>query len=205
MPIGGDAPSSVQGGLMGNAAHALLPDEVDPSCLFCIVLATLPFPEAADHSSSASAQCCAFHRPLWRRLQCLGWNADHAHQVRAGKARAQQFSTAHQQAAGFASFAAFSARWRAAQGLAPLSAEAAGKYLTPDQIRGPLGLPLPGEVQATIYRAWCAGVLVGVLAWCDDDPPPEPDGLWAAQAPLPDGEAARKEVDVPQRETTSER
>jgi hypothetical protein len=187
-------------GMPSEVVWSFLPDEIDRSCLFCIVLAALPFPDAAEGSSE---HCCAFHRRVLRQLQCLGWNTDHDHQVLAGQARAQQFTPEYQQAAAFASWAAFSARWRASQGLGPLSAEAVRKYLTPEQIRGPLGLPLRPDLQATIYRAWRAGELRHVAAWLGDDPPPDPDGLWAAPAHIqqPTGDVmsvTRREVGTPQ-------
>jgi hypothetical protein len=118
--------------------------------------------------------------------QAQRWNADHQHQVLAGKARAQHFTHESQQAAAFSSWDAFSVRWRASQGLRPLSADAVRKYLTPEQIRGPLGLPLRPELQATIYRGWCAGDLWHVTAWQSEDSPPEPDGLWAQHATTTD-------------------
>jgi hypothetical protein len=72
-------------------------------------------------------------------------------------------------------------RWRASAGLAPLSAAAVRKYVTPNIIRGALGLFLPTYLQATTHRAWCAGLLLPVTAWLGDDPPPnQADGLWAA-------------------------
>jgi hypothetical protein len=119
-------PDSVHAGMVRDAAQAAVPETLDHCCPFCCVLTALP---SLGDENPASAHCCTFHRPLWRRLLCQGWNAERAHQVRAGKARAQQFTTAHQRAAGQAAFTAFSARWRAAQGLAPLSAEAVGRYL----------------------------------------------------------------------------
>ncbi len=177
MPIVRDEPGKAQHNILGEDAQALLPDALDPSCPFCIVLAALPFPTG----NAAGEHYCSFHLPLWRRLQCQGWNADHTHQVLAGKARAQQFTPDYQQTAGFASWEAFSARWRASGGLAPLSADAARKYVIPDLIRGACGLAVPPDLQQTIYRAWCAGLLCHVTAWQSDDPPPEPEGLWATQ------------------------
>ena len=177
------APASV----VGNA-HQLLPDSPDPSCTFCIVLAALPFPEdrgqetrADEGPEGASEVVCAFHWLLYRRLQCQGrcqgWNADRTHQVLAGKARAQQFTTAYQQAAGHAAWDAFSARWRALQDLAPLSAQAGRKYLTPDLICGSLGLELQPALQQSIYQARCAAYLRHVTAWQSNDPPPDPNSL----------------------------
>jgi hypothetical protein len=176
---GHDGPARLVAVMTGMDTRDLLPDTPDPSCLFCIVLAALPFPDEAARNEGTPEQVCTFHRPLYRRLQCQGWNADHTHPVLAGRGRAQQFTRAYQQAAGHASWDAFSARWRALQGLGPLSAEAVRRYLTPDLIRGPLGLDLRPELQQTIYRAWCAGNLWHVTAWNRDDPPPDPDGLWA--------------------------
>ena len=74
-------------------------------------------------------------------LQCRGWNADPAHQIAAGRARAARFTHEYQSEAGHTAFAAFSARWRASQGLPPLSADDARKYVTPEMIRD-LGRPL---------------------------------------------------------------
>ena len=101
---------------------------------------------------------------LRRMRQVEAWNADHAHQVLAGQARAQEFTSEYQQQAGHASFAAFSARWRAEQGLGPLDAEAVRRYVTPDMIRH-LSRPVPPPLQQRIYRAWCAGYLYGVGRW----------------------------------------
>lgn len=56
------------------------------------------------------------------RERCRRFNAAHALQVAAGKARAAEFTLAHQARFGHVSFSAFSARWRAEQGMAPLSA-----------------------------------------------------------------------------------
>jgi hypothetical protein len=110
-----------------------------------------------------------------RVYQCARWNADHAHQVAAGRA----------------SWDAFSARWRASTGLAPLTVEAARRYVTSEQIRGPLGTFLPEALRAAVHRAWSAGLLVGVAAWLADAPPPEPHGLWAAEGrPAAVGEAS---------------
>ncbi|HET9751314.1 MAG TPA: hypothetical protein VFP52_00065, partial [Myxococcales bacterium] len=145
----------------------------DPRCPFCVALAALPWP------AEGTERLCAPHLTRWRQLQCRGWNADPQHQVMAGQARARQFTPASQQQAGFASWDAFSARWRAAGGLAPLSADAVRKYVTPDLIRGVCGLSLAPELQADIYRAWCAGQLAHVVAWLAGEAPPDPDGLWA--------------------------
>jgi len=120
-----------------------------------------------------------------RAERCRTWNADHAHQVYAGRARATGFTPEHQQRAGNAAWNAFSARFRAQQGLAPLSAEAARRYLSSADIRH-VGMALDPELQGRIYRAWCAGDLWGVPAWLGDDPPPEPDGLWATAPSSPD-------------------
>lgn len=116
-----------------------------------------------------------------RSAQCQHWNAETSHQVMAGKARAAHFTAASQAAAGQASFAAFSARWRAQQGLAPLFADHVRQYVTPAMIGTPLGIPLPPALQETIWRAWCAGRLLNVEMWLGDDPPPDPEGLWAQQ------------------------
>lgn len=45
-----------------------------------------------------------------RRAQCRAWSADHAHQMAAGKTRAQAFTHEYQAAAGMAAFQSFSAR-----------------------------------------------------------------------------------------------
>ncbi len=99
-----------------------------------------------------------------RREQCHRFNADHGHQVAAGKARASAFTRDHQAQAGHASFSAFSARWRAEQGLPPLCAADARRYVRPEMIRR-TGSPLDPGLQRRIYRAWCAGYLFGVLRW----------------------------------------
>jgi hypothetical protein len=118
-----------------------------------------------------------------RSAQCQQWNADASHQAMGGKARAAQFTSESQATAGHASFAAFSARWRAAQGAPPLFAEAVRRYVLPAMIRGPLGQPLSQELQETVWRAWCKGNPHGVEAWLSDDPPPDPDSLWAQRQP----------------------
>jgi hypothetical protein len=100
-----------------------------------------------------------------RAEQCLAWNSDPAHQRLAGQARARQFSREYQVQAGQQSFSAFSARWRARQGLAPLSVEAAVRYVTIEDICGPLGESLPAAMRAQVYAAWCTGRLVSVTAW----------------------------------------
>jgi hypothetical protein len=102
--------------------------------------------------------------------------------VAAGKARAAQFTTTSQSAAGHASFDAFSARWRACQRLSPLTVQAARRYITPEHIRGELGILLPTRLRVAVCRAWHAGELLPVAAWLGDDPPPDQDGLWARQA-----------------------
>lgn len=142
------------------AAAAALAAVVNPptACPGCLALAGQPWPEGT--TSAYCRRCLAQLRRVW---QCQRWNAD----------------PAHQSAAGQASFAAFSARWRAEQGLAPLTRDVVRRYVTPNHIRGPLGMPLPARIREAIHRAWCAGYLVGVAAWLSDDPPPEPDGLWA--------------------------
>jgi len=61
-------------------AIAALPP-ADPLCPFCIVLAALPWPEYG------RPKLCAGHLPLFRALQCTGWNADRWHQHLAGLAR----------------------------------------------------------------------------------------------------------------------
>jgi hypothetical protein len=69
--------------------------------------------------------------------------------------------------------------------LAPLTVEAARRFVVPEQIWGPVGALLPERFQQLIYRAWCAGLLLGVEAWLSDDPPPEPGGLWAQAVSTP--------------------
>ncbi len=98
--------------------------------------------------------------------QVQGWNADVIHQQRAGKARAAQFTHQSQALAAHARNDQQEAVFRAQQGLPPLRVEAVCRYVTPEMIRDPLGRPLPAELQARIYRAWCAGHLFGVLRWC---------------------------------------
>src|SRR5690242_11198872 len=130
-------------------------DVPDVRCPFCVALAALPWP------AEETERLCATHLSDWRRLQCRGWNAD----------------AAHQQMAGMASWSAFSARWRASGGLCPLTPEAVRKYVTPDMIRHPFRSVSP-ERQQEIYRAWCAGVVAGVVDWLTGEVPPDPDGLW---------------------------
>ncbi|GEM_PF-6218757 len=100
--------------------------------------------------------------------RCRQWNADHQHQVEAGKARAQQFTHESQSRAAFARNEQLFARFRAEQGLPPLSAEAVQKYVTPAMIRSICGLPIPSELQQQIHRAWCAGCPYGVAKWLND-------------------------------------
>ena len=87
----------------------------------------------------------------------------------AGRARAGQFTHEYQVQAGHQSYSAFSARWRAWQGLPPLSAEAVQRYVTIEDIHGPLGKELPAVLRAEIYQAWCSGRLVGVATWLQMD------------------------------------
>jgi hypothetical protein len=101
-------------------------------------------------------------------LRCRAWNADRAHQVAAGKARARAFTPAHQSAAGLASYAAFSARFRADHGSPPLNGDWVRRYVAPDQIRGPLGAALPAPLQQIIFAGWCAGIPYGIAYWFDD-------------------------------------
>lgn len=168
------APAAVLAGGVGGGRPVELPDTPDPRCPFCVALAALPWPV----EGMAAMRLCAPHLTLWRQLQCRGWNADAQHQVKAGQARARQFTPASQQRAGMASWSAFSARWRASGGLCPLSAEAVRKYVTPTMIRHPFR-PVSPERQQEIYRAWCAGVVAGVVNWLAGEAPPDPDGLWA--------------------------
>lgn len=157
---------------------------VNPSsaCPGCVAAAGQTWPA---YTTSRYCRRCLAH--LRRSVQCHIWNTDRAHQVAAGKARAAQFTPASQAAAGHASFATFSARWRAEQGIAPLTAIDAQRYITPDMIRSLIGVPLSPVLQETIWRAWCAGQLLGVEAWLsdDDDPPPDPQGLWADVLDMP--------------------
>lgn len=105
-------------------------------------------------------------------LRCQAWNADRAHQVMAGKARAKQFTTAHQSAAGVASFAAFAARFRAEHGSPPLNGQWVARYVTSEQVRGPMGIALPAPLQAIVHAAWCAGLPYGIDYWLDDPDSP---------------------------------
>jgi len=133
---------------------------VDPPgcCPGCVAEAGQSWPAGA--TSRHCARCLDRVRRVW---QVNRWNRDHDHQVLAGRA----------------SWTAFSARWRASCGLAPLSTDAVRRYVTPDLIRGPAGVPLPPELQRVVYRSWCTGALEHVAAWLSDDPPPDPRGLWA--------------------------
>ncbi len=104
---------------------------------------------------------------LDRRTQCQAWNTDHDHQVAAGRARAQAFTTVYQAAAGLASFAAFSARMRASHGSPQLFPHEAAKYVAPQDIRCCAGsLPLP--LQRIIHAAWAAGNGWGIDHWLGD-------------------------------------
>ncbi len=151
---------------VGSADSASIAAIVDPPayCHGCVAEAGLPFPARA-----TTRHCSRCLDRIRRVYQCARWNQDHMHQV----------------AAGHASWDAFSARWRASSGLAPLAVDAARRYVTPDLIRGPMGSLLPERLRRTIYRAWLAGYLVGVVAWLSDDPPAEPGGLWASSAGTP--------------------
>jgi len=146
------------------SGHQPLLAIVDPpaSCPGCLAEAGRPFPVG-----TTTRHCPRSLDRIRRVYQCARWNADHAHQVAAGRA----------------SWDAFSARWRAGGGLPPLSAEAARRYVTPEMVRGPLGSVLPEALRQTIYRAWCAGLLIGVEVWLSDDPPPDSAGLWAGVSP----------------------
>jgi len=161
--VGSMLPAATAAAIAGIADIAAI---VDPPayCPGCLAEAGLPF------SARATTRHCPRCLDRIRRVhQCARWNQDHAHQV----------------AAGHASWDAFSARWRASSGLAPLSVEAARRYVTPDLIRGPMGSLLPESLRRTIYRAWLAGYLVGVVAWLSDDPSAEPGGLWVASGNTP--------------------
>ncbi len=141
---------------------------VDPPayCPGCLAEAGLPFPE---HATTRHCKACLDR--IRRVCQCARWNRDPAHQI----------------AAGHASWDAFSARWRASGGLAPLSVHAARRYVTPEMIRGPLGMLLPERLRMEIHRAWCMGQLLGVEAWlADEGAPPHPDGLWVPHAHVAD-------------------
>lgn len=106
--------------------------------------------------------------PLDYAERCRSWNANPLHQMQAGRRRAESFSGAYQAQAAMCSNAAQSAHWRARQGIAPLTAEEAQRYVTLEDIRGPLDCPLPYPVRVRIYRAWCMDVLIGVVRWLDD-------------------------------------
>jgi hypothetical protein len=103
-----------------------------------------------------------------RSSRCRVWNADRAHQVAAGQARARAFTHAYQSAAGLASYAAFSARFRADHGSPPLNGDWVRRYVEPDQIRGPLGAALPLPLQEIIHAGWSAGIAYGIHYWLDD-------------------------------------
>jgi len=133
-------------------------------CPGCLAEAGMTFPTGA--TTRHYPRCLDRIRRVY---QCARWNHDHAHQV----------------AAGHAIWDTFSARWRACSDLPPLSAEAARRYVTPDMIRGPMGALLPEGLRWAAHRAWCAGELLGVAAWLSDDPPADPDGLWASLGSAP--------------------
>ncbi len=114
------------------------------ACPGCLAAAGQPWP------ADTTARFCPRCRDRLRRVhQVKRWNRDQAHQA----------------AAGLASYTAFSARWRATQGIAPLTAAAARRYVTPDMIRQPSGMPLASATKEAIYQAWCGGRLYGVLWW----------------------------------------
>lgn len=155
---------------------------VHPSvaCPRCVAL------EGQDWPENATVMYCRRCADYLRRiLQCRCWNADKDHQSAAGKA----------------SVNAALVRWQATEGLPPPSPDDARRYLTSAAIRGQHGMQLPPPLYEEIYRAWCAGYLLPVSAWFSDEPPPDPDGLWAALGPPPThaqqviaaGEAARME------------
>jgi hypothetical protein len=114
--------------------------------------------------------------------RCRAWNANHARQVSAGRARAAELTVEYQRRAGNAAWNAFSTRFRAQQGLAPLSAEPIGRYLAPEDVRY-LGSPLAPALRERTYRAWSASDFRHVSAWLRDDPPHNPHGLWAQRPP----------------------
>ncbi len=115
--------------------------------------------------------------------RCRAWNANHAHQVSAGRAGAAEFTIEYQRRAGHAAWNAFSAKFRAQQGLAPLSAEAVCRYLAPKGICY-LGSPLASAIRERIYRAWSADDLRYVPVWLCDEPPHDPHSLWAQRPPV---------------------
>lgn len=129
------------------------------ACPGCLARVGQPWPD-----NTTSAYCGKCVAQMRRIYQCRKWNAN----------------PAHQRAAGHASFSAFSARWRASSGMAPLTSDAARRYVTPEMIRGPVGMLIPERVRNAVYRAWCEGQTLSVEAWLSDDPPPDPDGLWSA-------------------------
>lgn len=100
-----------------------------------------------------------------RVARCRGWNASRAHQQAAGRARATAFTAEYQAAAGQRSFDAMSARFRAEAGLRPLSGAAVSAYVSPEQIRGALGRPLPGALQRIVHTAWRQGFGADVSYW----------------------------------------
>jgi hypothetical protein len=53
----------------------------DPLCPFCVTLQAVPWPDYA------SEKLCAEHLPVFRALQCTGWNRERWHQHLAGLAR----------------------------------------------------------------------------------------------------------------------
>lgn len=115
-------------------------------------------------AGATSRHCSRCLNNIRRVYQVQRWNADPAHQAMAGRA----------------SWSAF-------------SAEHVRRYVTADRIRGLLGIPLPAPLQGKISHAWCAGILEPAAAWCADDLPPDPDGLWAAMhvsAPMPSEEVS---------------
>jgi hypothetical protein len=168
MPIVPDVPSRLPQGCSPLDADEqgvrAIADMTDPlaCCPGCLADAGQPWPEAA-----TSRHCPRCLDRIHRVYQVSHWNRDHAHQVQAGHA----------------SWEAFSARWRVSGGLPPRSAEACRRYVTAAMIRGRCGLILPEPVRLALYRAWCDGLLIAVGDWlAADDPPPDPNGLWAAAA-----------------------
>lgn len=128
------------------------------------------------------------------REQCARWNSNREHQWATGPAQTRGCTYEHQVAGGNAVFLAFIVRFRAQVGHAPLPVpgveQAVAKHVTPADIHA-CGRPQTPYLAESVYRAWCAGQLVGVQGSLSNEQelPPGPHGLWA---PACGGEGERR-------------
>jgi hypothetical protein len=128
-----------------------------------------------------------------QQRMCLTWNADHAHQVMAGRARAALRTPEEQSRYGGQAWLAFMTRFRAQTGQAPYTT-AGLHHIGPGDIRI-LGKPLPPHLAQLVYDAWCQGDLGHVSAILDD-PPPAPGSLWALPQASPSAAAPQAETNA---------